>query len=128
MRSFFKGWRRKIGCATLVLACALFVAWMRTTVLYEFASFGMNGRQHWVLAIGGTVSWMSLDVDNAPIRQWFSIDPSTGRLDGFIETWAVMRARPDCTEWTVSLWSVVVILTLLSAFLILWKPRTRAAP
>ena len=29
MRQFFRGWRRKVGCVTLVTACLLLAAWVR---------------------------------------------------------------------------------------------------
>lgn len=30
MREFFKGWKRKLGCATLIMACVFAVGWMRS--------------------------------------------------------------------------------------------------
>lgn len=30
MRDFFKGWRRKVGCATLVMACVFAAGWVRS--------------------------------------------------------------------------------------------------
>ena len=35
MRDFFRGWMRKAGCVTLVMACVLTSAWLRSFSGYE---------------------------------------------------------------------------------------------
>ena len=39
MRDFFKGWRRKVGCITLVMACLLISGWLRSLQSLEFVEF-----------------------------------------------------------------------------------------
>lgn len=36
MRDFFKGWRRKIGVATLVMACVFTAGWIRSFAISDF--------------------------------------------------------------------------------------------
>ena len=38
MREFFRGWRRKIGLATLGLACALMLAWIRSPFFADYVA------------------------------------------------------------------------------------------
>lgn len=35
MAEFFRGWKRKVGVVTLVLACLLTAAWIRSSVIYD---------------------------------------------------------------------------------------------
>jgi hypothetical protein len=41
MKEFFQGWRRKMGVATLVMACVLSGLWMRSRIFDD--SFYTNG-------------------------------------------------------------------------------------
>jgi len=40
MGEFLKGWRRKMGCVTLVMACVFTAAWVRSLTLQDCYSFG----------------------------------------------------------------------------------------
>ena len=54
MLNFFKPWRRKAGCVTLVMACVLMVGWVRSFFLNDelqrasetstFVAFSVDGR------------------------------------------------------------------------------------
>jgi len=35
MGDFFKGWRRKAGCVTLVMACTFAAAWVRSFIVED---------------------------------------------------------------------------------------------
>lgn len=35
MREFIRGWRRKAGCVTLVMACVVMVAWVRSRIIID---------------------------------------------------------------------------------------------
>ena len=39
MREFFKGWRRKMGCVTLLMVCALMGAWARSYSVFDSMQF-----------------------------------------------------------------------------------------
>jgi hypothetical protein len=40
MYSFFHGWRRKAGCATLLIACGMMGMWMRSRLIGDRVDFG----------------------------------------------------------------------------------------
>jgi len=82
MGDFFRGWRRKSGIVTLVLACVFFVGWMRCLLHHRY----------WEDVIRGHREMLGI---NTPVE----------------------TSTPD--------YSVVSVLTLLSAYLLLSKPRNR---
>ena len=54
MREFFKNWRRKAGCVTLLVACAVMVAWIRSQnasdlLLQETATVPLTLLSVWLL-------------------------------------------------------------------------------
>ena len=102
---FFKGWRRKAGLVTLAMACVLAVAWMRSYVIEDrivlSTTPGASG-QHAPGAANMIAS-----------RQ--------GKL------WLYHWMAAGLEEFAVPYWSLVLPLTLLSAWLILAKPRKAKA-
>ena len=94
MGDFFKGWRRKAGVVTLAMAMLLTDAWIRSISTRDSVGFRLFGK--WNVAASEEQS-----------LQWGAEVPST-------ILWNV---------WTVPYWSIVLPLTLLSAWLILAKPR-----
>lgn len=101
MREFFHGWRRKAGVITLGLALAVMGLWIRSRIVDDqFTVCGMQFKSY-----GGVFErsdFLFLDVDrfgSSEAREVF---------------WSLQYA------W------VAIPLTLLSAYLILWKPRKRA--
>lgn len=101
MREYFHDWRRKTGAAALVMACALMVLWKRSFQdLDELALFG--GHIH---SNGGM------------IILWYM----HGRQIPSSEA-VVWEAR---TAWQMPHWYIAGTLTLLSAWLLLKKPRTK---
>ena len=150
MREFFQGWRRKAGLGTLVMACVLTGAWMRSLVAEDELMVLTNKRsQHRVVIVSGGIHWevsppSSGLNDRFPQFGWFSRDyQSPTKVEN-------MLAEPADYEWVVNLcgfffgagryeyrnparevarWvlvshSLLVLpLTLLSAWLILGKHR-----
>ena len=43
MFEFFRGWKRKAGVATLVMACTLAAAWVRSLFVTDFVNTGFIG-------------------------------------------------------------------------------------
>ena len=43
MREFFRGWRRKVGCVTLVMAIAFTIGWVRSTIMADFVGAICDG-------------------------------------------------------------------------------------
>ena len=56
MREFFQGWRRKVGVATLLLACLLMFVWLRSYRNRDTLQF-YAGHQHVYLLVSDR-SWL----------------------------------------------------------------------
>jgi hypothetical protein len=106
MRDFFKGWRRKVGCVTLVMACAVATGWLRSMLTDDYiAAFNRtfcssNGKFY--LGPHFSLDWRYFAWDSGP-----GLIPSVMAILG--------------THYSV----VIVPLILLSAYLLLWKPRPK---
>ena len=151
MGEFFKGWRRKAGLVTLAMALVLMVAWMRSAIICDELMIpyrgslhfidSRNGRLEWTRLIPSPVRWGEYDPYKYPIA-WISF-PVPGELD-IEDLWAgcdvewkwelggfefVLEAigesgdRNKRESWAIPYWSLVLPLTLLSAWLILVKAR-----
>ena len=144
MWSFFHGWRRKTGCVTLVMACALAAMWVRSLstidvlalpaslLNYTFVSgqgsfaatgnFVFNLRQDSREENGRTIVRVEIrQIVKQPNRKefhWWKFNGSEFRL---------FRSSSESNGVIpmVPYWSLVLPLTLISAYLILWKPRKR---
>jgi hypothetical protein len=146
MLEFFKGWRRKAGCMTLVLACVFACGWVRS--LYVIDSIGIEtgkdtredfisthhsffwGRLHgypwpgktfWITLSHANSGSLSLDeyLINAQFRcSW--------RWGGF-GSGSYGSKDPSMfrgTFWMVPYWSLTVLLLVLSGSLLVTKPRS----
>src|SRR5262245_3802284 len=74
MREFFKGWRRKVGCVTLVMALASLGLWTRSFQSDDAITISIVSRTHMVRSWTGLVSWYSWNVlkEASPIPRWTS--------------------------------------------------------
>jgi len=118
MSDFFHGWRRKAGCVALVTACVFASGWVRSFWLCDVLSFG----QHEFCHVLGRLSWARLKSKNPDEPVWwssFEISPAFGSHD---RSW-----RFDSRVWIAPDWSIVIPLTLLSAYLILWPSKRKTA-
>ena len=126
MGEFFKGWRRKAGLVTLGTACVLMVGWIRSRVMYDVMALSAFGRFNVVESELGRILWLASDRDQSAWQQlgWRSLSLSDPRLNNLVHTEIVMRYLGKHV-WALGLpyWSLVLPLTLLSAWLILGKPR-----
>jgi hypothetical protein len=142
MREFFQGWRRKIGCATLVMACVLMIGWVRSMREFHCLAVAKN------MIVQSTKGRVTLFWDNSdsrnPVLWWHgettdeSYDPLQAQ-EGLNIDWRWSCAGVTLGAYTVQegsrlartdvydvrYWLLVIPLTLLSAYLILWKPRKR---
>ena len=148
MGEFFRGWRRKLGVATLVLACIFAAGWIRSEKKMDCGGIGI-GRS--LFNIGSWDGMVIIDLwspgQTLPIflfgsttcQEYAMIYPP----GTFVNTSIKISGMPLATEsrlfgkltfgcrakriglFTVSLpyWSIVIPLTLLSAYLLLSKPR-----
>ena len=128
MGDFFRGWRRKAGLVTLVMACVLAVGWMRSCVYGVLWYFVAGDRQHYIFSLNGRIiwgaSWTTEGFD--AFRGSF---PLTLEVADFLNTMPERLVDPRFkhAELAISYWQFVLPLTLLSAWLILAKPRKAKA-
>jgi len=104
MREFFKGWRRKLGVLTLVIALSLTGMWGRSIVIFygdglsvtpfDEVYFFIGIRQHRLATYGSHIIWTG-----------YNPDARTGQT------------------WDVTFPAIIIPLTLLSAYLLLSTPR-----
>ncbi|MDB5346741.1 MAG: hypothetical protein JWP89_5118 [Schlesneria sp.] len=154
MWSFFYGWRRKAGGVTLVMACVFAAAWVGSLTEMQ-ALFRLNENDtHLVASVDGNISWERIWPIPTPRRsRWVHKrnrivgpnDPDSDcdvhwNITGFgfdfrafskLETGAgVPPYTQEFALWQIPYWSITIPLTLLSAYLILWKPlgRESSAP
>ncbi|MDB5345258.1 MAG: hypothetical protein JWP89_3635 [Schlesneria sp.] len=74
MREFFRGWRRKVGCLTLVLACVLATMWGRSLVYGDSVTVNRGTMTcDFVASFQGELKW---------IRSTASAPPSSSLLNG----------------------------------------------
>lgn len=85
MREFFRGWRRKAGCVTLLMACAVLGLWMRGRIYSDLIEFRVASRTAIrVTHDGRSLCWMVLsESKNSPKRQF--LKDSQGRIQATAE-------------------------------------------
>lgn len=148
MREFFKGWRRKVGCSFLIMAVGVSVMWARSLAIQDFLCFELGNSHCDIRSLHGAVQWhrtipigmrigllwgstnfedfgISPEIDNDPHWSMGTVEWRY-RWNGFV--WGGVRfpnwnARTEI--WVVPFWAITLTMTLLSALLILWKPRSK---
>ena len=152
MMDFFRGWRRKIGCVTLLLACVFMIAWMRSLLFLDYISLTgwivPGEKSSWIIAsseagLEWERRWDEFESKREIQIEWYSIahrmnhrTPRSGRYDtdSHWEFWGFQTDKSetdgDCScNWVVPYWSAVLPLTLLSAYLLFSKtlqPRSQS--
>ena len=141
MGGFLKPWRRKIGVVTLLMACAIGAAWVRSLSVIDGISFatGIEMTES-VVSAGGFVS-LQTKCDRETVQTTFERNtiPLPDGFDGFNHP--AMKWRWRCcgfgvgeipaevydgamiTMRVIPYWSIVIPLTALSASLLLSKSR-----
>jgi hypothetical protein len=152
MSDFFHGWRRKAGCVTLVMACVVTSAWIRSlylrerfergslnklTIISANGSFRVQWRQ-WEIGIlrGG---WWEHAFGNRDVPRGINaIDNDWNPMEGQDIQWRAEFAGFHCGKglaWgghgsTATCYSCIVPylptavpLTILSAYLLLWPAK-----
>ena len=138
MREFFKGWRRKVGCVALVMVCGTTTLWVRSLHVKDIVEFrtGPKTWEHWACVDGVVARWA---MNNGPFMpkqpKWIRLarkpirpgDSEEVKYDWKWNGLGVGKSTSDERNivWKVPLWLVACPLTLLSAYLILWKPRKK---
>ena len=132
MREFFRGWRRKIGVVTLVLACVFMAGWVRSYVTEDMLSLPVKDPSlSWLTSTEGIIVWMTISEPNRnPEAAEVSVEQNTE--DDILVATAVVNsfggyitsAMTITSFWFIPYWSLVLPLTLLSAWLLLSKPHS----
>lgn len=148
MREFFHGWRRKTGCVTLVMACAAMGMWIRSRVVGDSLTIPANHSVIGLSSLRERVIWQRLwysdGIDLAAQKtfrhhSWKltspESDPREIDYDWHIEflgfNFYSGTIKPDSLSshlWSIPYGAITIPLTMLSAYLILWKPGRKEQP
>jgi len=148
MGEFFRGWKRKNGVVTLLMALLLSIGWVRSIDRREMVFFPAGTSQMQFISSRGGFSSCRVTNKNTATNHfdigssgWLSVSLprpratdddlkeflQRWRIAGFgICTWRRKNSEPleiRTCEWIIPYWSIVIPLTLLSAYLLLSKPR-----
>jgi hypothetical protein len=136
MGYYFKGWRRNTGVVTLVMACVAMGGWVRSAhveddiqiliPIFNFLSVD-SGDQTFCIIVGQhsrndlpLASWET-SLPSLPMRQYEpTYEMSFWGIGVFVVDDMLFF---DYSGVFAPYWAVVIPLTLLSAFLLLSKPR-----
>ena len=150
MSQFFKPWRRKLGVIMLLMACMFAAGWIKSIRHADFVIFYSLWPNHAVLSGFGHFRIFQLGkytfaidgVDEGikvsyTFHQWSPLLETpqwppvfrAGKAEASHYRCDVFEVYDDSTGtrrpmWLIPYWSVVVPLTLMSAYLLLRKPRT----
>ncbi len=145
MHTFFHGWRRKAGLVLLMMALMCAADWTQS---HLGGSLTYLTRTKRIVAMHGSVTLVVMDRGDQ-IKSWIKSGMSAQKADAPVpaesrwsQKWQRTFAGVDlgsdvygnanqeldrATWYRVPYWSVVLFLTLLSAWLILWRPRKSAS-
>jgi len=147
MGDFFKGWRRKAGVATLVMACVLAAGWIRSIDTQDRLATEITPKCIGMFWSGESCLSISLAWSNDSDIAWakavmlihfsnftyFTImDSRESNLGswptgfGFFRKEGISGGDEQTLGLLAPYWSVVIPLSLLSAYLLLGKPGTPA--
>src|SRR5437016_951517 len=122
MREFFRSWRRKVGVVALVMACVLAASWIRSLAASDTVWIRIGDRYQVLHHCDGGITLDSYEIPSA-FREVF---PSFARhSQGFGPDYEQPLAYVDSGGWMVPYSLLAIPMTLLSACLILWKPRPK---
>ena len=144
MREFFKGWRRKVGCVTLVKACMMTVMWVRSSCIFDSAMLSIgdlrllfmsnNHKSGVILHKDRPIDIVIVEVtDGRKIVNFWRFDKSRFESQHFMFKPIVAGVgKVFCSDGSrlseitlMPYWVVAIPLTLLSAYLLLSTPRKR---
>jgi hypothetical protein len=124
MREFFGGWRRKVGCVMLVMACVVTISWVRSRIRDESAFVRFYRSAIFFHHENGRfLVWRDVMVNEGLPFGW---EPGSNIDASHASTKTKAKWVFNSRKVAGQHWMLVVPLTLLSAYLILWKPRKRA--
>lgn len=152
MREFFHGWRRKVGCVTLLMAGFVCGAWCRSLIVTDIFNVDGFGDHYYVQSGHGVVAWIRQRyrcADDVFACGHGTIEHTDSRYkySKWGEPWQPVEHWRCCWQYGIGYaaigcheqvgggvrtiwcrapyWECAIPLTLLSAYLLLWKPRKR---
>ena len=153
MGEYFKPLRRKIGVVTLVIVCMFVGGWVRSLSIQDGAKFHATRHQEYsLISLRSGIHCLSVrrerDYNGQPLLFTPSINWHSNKLPNnklildmpdFVWSWrfldfGVRECSPPSfgsvrfKDWTAPYWSIVIPLTLLSAWLLLSMPRAKKSP
>src|SRR4051812_21970080 len=122
MGEFFKGWRRKLGVVTLVMACGFIGPWVRSLYIMDTFAFSHYPKDFMLVSVDGAVGWQMFGktefsslFDEFP--RWHSQKPKSiadifNRLE-CLNKWywngfGVMQLDNSTTLGCIPYWSIVI--------------------
>ena len=148
MYQYFRGWRRKAGCITLALACVFIVIWVRSLIVVDTLQFdsGKFIRED-LVSVRHHLIWGRIYEEGAVTKPSWRTSPIARvvTFDGFMELTRLNRSWRFCGFsggkfqvkksalgesgfCVIPYWSIVIPLTMLSAFLLLSKRQEPIQP
>lgn len=148
MHTFFQGWRRKAGLVLLVMACAMFGLWCRSLWIVDVVSAfqvrlqSVNGdlilftdtaqsderAMHWLTEYFDP-DWQYVQLSSPMVEWQFQVAGfGVGMVNQdyhVLGPSAAFASEGIAYLRIISWWHLIAPFTLLSAYLILWKPRKR---
>ena len=141
MKEFIRGWRRKIGCVTLLMACVAMVGQIRsyTTVDVVDLPIEQNWSLHSVSSLGWFTTqcclnesqwafprWWSQPIaeNHRPLFHWSNTfgSPFEVRWErygfGYGEYIDIDDGQPTESVWAIPYWSITAPLSLISLYLL----------
>jgi hypothetical protein len=144
MWKFFHGWRPKTGCVTLLLACALSAAWIRSSSVGDYLTLALGKAK---IAVLSQENKLSIAIFPPIEKKPEEAQPKVEGAEPKVGEPVVVKSPsedPKTGWWTVKLptnemkfvhydsafpyWSLVVPLVLVSAWLLLVKAREVETP
>ena len=152
MREFFRSWRRKVGVVTLAMACVFMVVWVRSELTYDSVFVNRGKVSYRILTHDSAFTFLRFQSTSRefafdPLPVWTSTDFGDRKrmpfddMQGMDIDWRVdcfgfhfgaglskdrLKLEPDAylNIAVVPYWSITIPLTLISLWLLLFKPRS----
>lgn len=146
MGTFFKPWRRKVGTLTLLLACVTMAAWGRSRDTADTVRFPKTQLTSTVFSSGPSglglstvrhpLVGQSVELHSAPAdpREYGPIPDNPNIIKSSYWLFRFIATKPDASglplfsTLVIPHLSIVIPLTLLSAWLLLTNPKTAGPP
>lgn len=130
MREFFRGWKRKAGLVTLVLACVFAAGWVRSLDKMDDVDLPDWGiTSNFLRVCDGEISLNNIlpseheRAGGVTDAEYESRNHTSSRWCGFAFEQAYPKNGSRIRAYTIPFWALVIPLTLLSAWLLLNRSK-----